>query len=416
MAATVSRDDLPTYKTDSPMPKIQASQALARFRVLDLSRVRAGPNCVRMLTDFGADVIRIEPPPGVDPNEAMFAANRRGGDFQNINRNKRSMTLNLKKPGALDILMRLVKDADVVVENWRPDVKKKLGVDYAALAAVNPRIILASISGFGQDGPYAWRPGFDQILQGMGGLMSVTGHAESGPMRAGLAVADMSAGLYAALGILTALLEREVSGQGQWVHSSLLHSQIAMMDFQGARYLNDQDVPVQVGNNHPTSSPMGLFEASDGMFNLGASGEGNWVRLCKLIARPDWLSDPEFANETLRVQHRERLNAELAKIFKSKTVVQWVDALNEVGVPTGPVYTVPQMFEDVQVKHLGVTTSLMTNFGKEMHYITQPVTLERTPSKVVAPAPEWGEHTDEVLAEAGYNAQEIRQFHEDAVV
>ena len=235
-------------------------------------------------------------------------------------------------------------------------------------------------------------------------------------MRAGLAVADMSAGLYAALGILTALLEREVSGQGQWVHSSLLHSQIAMMDFQGARYLNDQDVPVQVGNNHPTSSPMGLFEASDGMFNLGASGEGNWVRLCKLIARPDWLSDPEFANETLRVQHRERLNAELAKIFKSKTVVQWVDALNEVGVPTGPVYTVPQMFEDVQVKHLGVTTSLMTNFGKEMHYITQPVTLERTPSKVVAPAPEWGEHTDEVLAEAGYNAQEIRQFHEDAVV
>ena len=416
MAATVSRDALPTYKTDSPMPKIQASEALARFRVLDLSRVRAGPNCVRMLTDFGADVIRIEPPPGVDPNEAMFAANRRGGDFQNINRNKRSMTLNLKKPGALDILMRLVKDADVVVENWRPDVKKKLGVDYAALAAVNPRIILASISGFGQDGPYAWRPGFDQILQGMGGLMSVTGHAESGPMRAGLAVADMSAGLYAALGILTALLEREVSGQGQWVHSSLLHSQIAMMDFQGARYLNDQDVPVQVGNNHPTSSPMGLFEASDGMFNLGASGEGNWVRLCKLIARPDWLSDPEFANETLRVQHRERLNAELAKIFKSKTVAQWVDELNEVGVPSGPVYTVPQMFEDVQVKHLGVTTSLMTNFGKEMHYITQPVTLERTPSKVVAPAPEWGEHTDEVLAEAGYNAQEIRQFHEDEVV
>lgn len=398
------------------MPKIQASQALARFRVLDLSRVRAGPNCVRMLTDFGADVIRIEPPPGIDPNEAMFAANRRGGDFQNINRNKRSMTLNLKKPGALDILLRLVKDADVVVENWRPDVKKKLGVDYAALAAVNPRIILASISGFGQDGPYAWRPGFDQILQGMGGLMSVTGHAESGPMRAGLAVADMSAGLYAALGILTALLEREVSGQGQWVHSSLLHSQIAMMDFQGARYLNDQDVPVQVGNNHPTSSPMGLFEASDGMFNLGASGEGNWVRLCKLIARPDWLSDPEFANETLRVQHRERLNAELAKIFKSKTVVQWVDELNEMGVPSGPVYTVPQMFEDVQVKHLGVTTSLMTPFGKEMHYITQPVTLERTPSKVVAPAPEWGEHTDEVLAEAGYNAQEIRQFHQDAVV
>jgi crotonobetainyl-CoA:carnitine CoA-transferase CaiB-like acyl-CoA transferase len=398
------------------MPKIQASQALSRFRVLDLSRVRAGPNCVRMLTDFGADVIRIEPPPGVDPNEAMFAANRQGGDFQNINRNKRSMTLNLKKPGALAILMHLVKDADVVVENWRPDVKKKLGLDYDSLAAVNPRIILACISGFGQDGPYAWRPGFDQIVQGMGGLMSVTGHAESGPVRAGLAVADMSAGLYAALGILTALLEREVSGKGQWLHVSLLHSQIAMMDFQAASYLNEQDVPVQVGNDHPTSSPMGLFECSDGVFNLGASGEGNWLRLCKLLERDDWLADPALQTEPLRVKNRAPLTAALADIFKQKTVAQWVDALNAAGVPAGPVYTVPQMFEDEQVKHLGVTTSLMTNFGKEMHYITQPVTLERTPSKVVAPAPDWGEHTDEVLLEAGYSAEEIRQFHIDSVV
>jgi crotonobetainyl-CoA:carnitine CoA-transferase CaiB-like acyl-CoA transferase len=398
------------------MPKIQASQALSRFRVLDLSRVRAGPNCVRMLTDFGADVIRIEPPAGVDPNEAMFAANRQGGDFQNINRNKRSMTLNLKKPGALEILMRLVKEADVVVENWRPDVKKKLGVDYEALAAVNPRIILASISGFGQDGPYAWRPGFDQIVQGMGGLMSVTGHAESGPVRAGLAVADMSAGLYTALGILTALLEREVSGKGQWVHASLLHSQIAMMDFQAARYLNDQDIPVQVGNNHPTSSPMGLFDGSDGVFNLGASGEGNWVRLCQVVERPKWLADPEFRDEPLRVKHRQRLNDALAVIFKQKTVADWVTLLNEAGVPAGPVYTVPQVFEDVQVRHLGVTTSLMTNFGKEMHYINQPVTLERTPSKVVAPAPDWGEHTDEVLQEAGYSEAEIQQFHTHNVV
>jgi crotonobetainyl-CoA:carnitine CoA-transferase CaiB-like acyl-CoA transferase len=398
------------------MAKIQASAALARFRVLDLSRVRAGPNCVRMLTDFGADVIRIEPPPGVDPNEAMFAANRRSGDFQNINRNKRSMTLNLKRPGARDILMRLVKDADVLVENWRPNVKKKLGLDYDSLAAVNPRIILASISGFGQDGPLASRPGFDQIVQGMGGLMSVTGHPESGPVRAGLAVADMSAGLYTALGILTALLEREVSGKGQWVHASLLHSQIAMMDFQMARYLNDNDVPVQVGNDHPTSSPMGLFEARDGVFNLGASGEGNWIRLCKALERPEWLSDPEFKTETLRVKHRDRLTVALAKVFKESTVGSWVTLLNDAGVPAGPIYTVAQVFEDEQVKHLGVTTSLMTDFGKEMHYINQPVTLERTPSKVVAPAPSWGQHTDEVLAEAGYSQEDIWQFHADAVV
>lgn len=398
------------------MPKIQASAALSRFRVLDLSRVRAGPNCVRILTDFGADVIRIEPPQGVDPNEAMFAANRRGGDFQNINRNKRSMTLNLKKPGALDILMRLVKDADVLVENWRPEVKHKLGLDYDSLAKVNPRIILASISGFGQDGPMASRPGFDQIVQGMGGLMSVTGLPGSGPVRAGLAVADMSAGLYAALGILTALLEREVSGQGQWVHASLLHAQIAMMDFQMARYLNDNDLPVQVGNDHPTSSPMGLFEASDGVFNLGASGEGNWVRLCKLLVRDDWLNDPAYATEPLRVQNRDRLTPALAEVFRHRRVQEWVGMLNDAGIPAGPVYTVPQVFEDEQVQHLGVTSSLVTDFGKEMHYITQPVTLARTPSKVVAQAPNWGQHTDEVLGEAGYSEEAIRQFHADAVV
>ena len=324
------------------MAKIQASLALSRFKVIDLSRVRAGPNCVRILTDFGADVVRVEPPEGVDPNEAMFAANRKGGDFQNINRNKRSMTLNLKKEGAMDILKRMIAEADVVVENWRPDVKDRLGLDYESLKALNPRIILASISGFGQDGPYAWRPGFDQIIQGMGGLMSVTGEPEHGPIRAGLAVADLSAGLYCAIGILVALIERETSGQGQWVQSSLLHSQIAMMDFQMARYLNDNDVPVQVGNNHPTSSPMGLFEASDGCFNLGASGEGNWKRFCEVLQKPEWFQDPEFVTEPLRVKNRARLNQLIAQEFPKKTVHQWVSLLNQAGVPAGPVYTVPQ--------------------------------------------------------------------------
>ncbi|MFP5406662.1 MAG: CaiB/BaiF CoA transferase family protein, partial [Gammaproteobacteria bacterium] len=252
------------------MPGISASPALAGLRVLDLSRVRAGPTCVRMLADFGADVIRIEPPPGVDPNERMFAGNRMGGDFQNLNRNKRSLTLNLKKPQGLEILRRLVRDADVVVENWRPDVKQRLGLDYESLRAINPRIILASISGFGQDGPYAGRPGFDQIVQGMGGLMSVTGFPETGPIRAGIAVSDSSTGLYAAIGILVALRERDASGEGQWVQASLLHSQVAMMDFQVARYLNEGDIPRPAGNDHPTSSPMGLFQAADGPFNIGA--------------------------------------------------------------------------------------------------------------------------------------------------
>ena len=398
------------------MPKIQASAALSSFKVIDLSRVRAGPNCVRILTDFGADVIRVEPPQGVDPNEAMFAANRKGGDFQNINRNKRSLTLNLKKEGALNILKRMVADADVVVENWRPDVKARLGLDYESLRAINPRIILASISGFGQDGPYAWRPGFDQIIQGMGGLMSVTGEPTQGPIRAGLAVADLSAGLYCAIGILVALIERQSSGQGQWVQSSLLHSQIAMMDFQMARFLNDGDLPVQVGNNHPTSSPMGLFSASDGFLNLGASGEGNWQRFCEVLEKPDWLEDPEFRTEPLRVKNRERLNDLIANEFKNKTVHQWVLELNKAGVPAGPIYNVPEVFEDEQVKHLNVTATLPTQFGKDMHFITQPVVLSRTPSRVVAPAPGWGEHTDEVLQDLGFSDVEIRGLHDRQVV
>jgi crotonobetainyl-CoA:carnitine CoA-transferase CaiB-like acyl-CoA transferase len=398
------------------MPKISAASALSRFRVLDLSRVRAGPTCVRMLADFGADVIRIEPPPGIDPNEAMFAADRLSGDFQNLNRNKRSLTLNLKTPEGLQVFRRMVADADVVVENWRPDVKTRLGVDYESLAAINPRIILASISGFGQDGPYVNRPGFDQIVQGMGGLMSVTGMPGQGPVRAGLAVADSSTGLYAAIGILIALLEREESGVGQWLHASLLHTQIAMMDFQAARYLNEGDVPVQLGNDHPTSSPMGLFEASDGYVNLGASGEGNWKRFCDQLDAPHWLADPEFVTEKLRVKNRDRLNEEIQQRFRTRPVAWWVESLNAAGVPCGPVYSVPQMFEDAQVRHLQVSQQMNTPEGIERHYITQPVTLSRTPSTLMRSAPGWGEHTDELLNEAGYDEAAIEQLHAQGVV
>lgn len=398
------------------MSKIHASEALKPFRVLDLSRVRAGPNCVRVLSDFGADVIRIEPPKGVDPNEAMFAANRTGGDFQNLNRNKRSLTLNLKKPGALEIFMKLVETADVVVENWRPDVKRKLGLDYETLAKVNPRIILASISGYGQTGPYADRPGFDQIMQGMGGLMSVTGFPESGPVRAGLAVADMSAGLYSAIGILVALVERERSGKGQWVQTSLLHSQISMMDFQVARYLNEGDVPVQAGNDHPTSSPMGLFTASDGVFNIGASGRGNWIRLCNMLGHPEWIDHPDFDSEKKRVTNRKKISELLEVEFAKNTVDHWVTELNNAGVPAGPVYTVPQVVEDAQVKHLGVVADVAAPEQPTRRYITQPMILSRTPAEVATQAPGWGEHTDEVLGELGFTDADIAGLHERGVV
>ncbi|MCP1403380.1 CaiB/BaiF CoA transferase family protein [Achromobacter insolitus] len=398
------------------MARINASSTLSRFRVLDLSRVRAGPTCVRILADFGADVIRIEPPAGIDPNEAMFAADRTGGDFQNLNRNKRSMTLNLKKPEGLAVFKQLVASADVVVENWRPDVKSRLGVDYEALRAINPRIILASISGFGQDGPYADRPGFDQIIQGMGGLMSVTGFPGGGPLRAGLAVADCGTGIYAAVGVLLALIEREQSGVGQWVHSSLLHTQIALMDFQAARYLNDGDTPVQAGNDHPTSSPMGLFEGSDGAFNLGASGEGNWRRLCACLEMPQWLEDPRYATEKLRVANRASLNESLAQRFREHPVAHWVGLLNQAGVPAGPVYSIPQVFEDEQVQHLGVAQPVEDEAGHAYRLISQPVALTRTPARIARPAPGWGEHTREMLGEIGYAAADIERLYDEGVV
>ncbi len=389
--------------------------ALSHLKVIDLSRVRAGPNCVRVLADFGAQVIRVEPPPGVDPNESMFMGNRDGGDFQNLNRNKRSLTLNFKKPQALEVFMRLVAQADIVVENWRPDVKHRLGVDYDALKRVNPRIILASISGYGQSGPYVKRPSFDQVMQGMGGLMSVTGEPGSGPMRAGTAVADLSAGLYAAIGIFVALTEREKSGEGQWVQSDLLHAQVAMMDFQIARYTNEGTVPVQEGNNHPTCSPMGMFKASDGYFNLGVAGDGLWARFCTLIERPQWLTDEGFSTEALRVKNRPRLNGMVNDVFSTRSVAAWVHLLNDGGVPAGPVYSVPDLLEDEQVKHLGVTHTLQAPGEPQRSYVTQPVKMSRTPATVRTPAPGWGEHTEEILHELGYSAQEMTDFQTQGV-
>src|SRR5947208_12527132 len=300
------------------MPSIAASSALSRLRILDFSRVRAGPTCVRQFADFGADVIKIESPPGVDPNENMGGP-RDGPDMQNLHRNKRAMTLNLKLPAARAVLERLVKTADVVVENYRPDVKYRLGIDYESLAKINPRIILASISGFGQDGPYRDRPGFDQIAQGMSGLMSVTGAPGKGPMRTGAAIADMAAGLFAALGIMTALLERETSGKGQWVQSSLLQSGIALLDFQAARYLMKGEVPPQVGNDHPTSMPTSAYKTADGYINVAASGEGMWQRLCETIGRKDLLESEQFRGAENRAKNRMQLKAVVNEDLAQRT-------------------------------------------------------------------------------------------------
>jgi len=385
--------------------------ALGDVRVLDLSRVRSGPTCVKQLADFGADVIKIETPLG-DGDGAV----REGPDFQNLHRNKRSLTLNLKAPKGREIFLRLVAGADVVVENYRPDVKHRLGLDYESLRAVNPRIILASISGFGQDGPYAERPGFDQIAQGMSGLMSVTGFADQPPLRSGAAIADVTAGLHAALGVLTALYEREHSGQGQWVHSSLLMSGIALLDFQAARYLMKGEVPQRSGNDHPTSMPTSAYATADGHINIGAYGQPFWMRLCEALARADLLQDPRFSTDPLRVRHRAELNTELARSFSQNSSAHWISLLNLNGVPCGPIYAMDQVFADPQVQHLGAAQTLQHPQLGPIQVINQAATLTRTPAQLLSATPALGEQSGEVLMQAGYSAAEIEQFRREGVI
>lgn len=392
-----------------------ASAALSRFTVLDLTRVRSGPTCVRQLADWGAKVIKIDALTE-DSGGEQPGGPRQGSDFQNLHRNKRAMTLNLKTPEGLEVFERLAEQADVVVENFRPDVKKKLGIDYESLRQINPGLVYGSISGFGQDGPYHKRPGFDQIAQGMGGLMSITGAPGEGPMRVGIPVADLTAGLFCAMGILTALLEREVSGKGQWVQTSLLQAQIFMLDFQAARWLMEKEVAKQAGNNHPTSIPTGVFKTSDGYINIATTGGRIWERCAQAIGAPELYSHPDYLTAPARSKNRDALNAEIEKRTLTKSTETWVRELNEAGVPCGPIYAIDQMFEDEQVKHLGIAQEVPNDEGRDIRLVGQPMTLSRTPSRMVARPPEFGEQTGEVLKEFGFGADEIAALKKGKIV
>ncbi len=391
------------------------SGPLSRFKVLDLTRVRAGPTAVRQLADWGADVIKIEAPRTAHVDDGL-GGSRNSSDFQNLHRNKRAMTLNLKHPEGVAILKHMAQSADVLVENYRPRVKHRLGIDYEALRALNPRLVYASISGFGQDGPYGDLPGFDQVAQGMGGLMSVTGLPGQGPVRAGIPVADLTAGLYCAQGILIALLEREQSGEGQWVQSSLLQAQVAMLDFQATRWLMDGVVPAQAGNNHPTGIPTGVFKTSDGNINIAATGDAIYKRFCEVIERPDLLTNPDYATPRARSKNRDAINALIQNIIIHHSSAHWVSVFNKAGVPSGQINDIKQVFEDPQVQHLGMAVPVAHPEMGEIKLVGQGVSLSRTPFKVVSATPAQGAHTDEVLKAAGYDAAAIAGFRERGVI
>jgi crotonobetainyl-CoA:carnitine CoA-transferase CaiB-like acyl-CoA transferase len=386
---------------------------LGDIRVIDLTVARAGPTCVRQLADWGADVIRVEPPPG--PAAPDLTGSRHGCDFQHLHRNKRSLSLNLKAPGAREVLMRLVDTADVLIENMRPPVKDRLGFDFGTVHERNPRLVYGSISGFGQDGPYAGRGGVDQIAQGMGGLMSVTGRPGDGPVRAGIPVADLASGLYLAVGVLVALHDRDRTGVGRWVQTSLLESMIAMMDFQAARWTIDRQIPPQEGNHHPTSVPMGCFASADGYVNIGAAGGRLLDNLSQVIGLPGLPADPRFDSAAKRSANRAELNALIAEQLRTRTTAEWVEALNQAGVPCGPVYRMDEVFADPQVEHLAMTEPVEHPALGRLDILRNAVRMTDGPATVRRPSPDVGDHTAEVLAELGYPQAEIDRLREQGV-
>jgi formyl-CoA transferase len=390
------------------MPHIPASEALSRFRVVDMAQVRAGPTAARQLADWGADVIQVQMPEHMRGDDTL--GGQEGSDYQYTHRNKRSITLNLKEPDGIAVLEKLVATADVLLENFRPDVKKRLGIDYEALSAVNPRLVYASISGFGQTGPYAARPGFDQIAQGMGGLMSVTGLPGQGPVRAGIPIADLCGGIFAAYGVTVALLEREQSGKGQWLHTSLLEAMIYMMDFQTSRWTIDHEIAGQAGNFHPTSIPTGVYETKDGHINIAVFGGRIWQRFAEAMGAPEWVTDERSKTKSNRSVHRDWLNAEIEKRLKEDTSDHWIEKLNAAGVACGRINNIRQTFEEPQVRHLGILKKVTSPHLGEQVLVGQPVTLTRTPSTIARAAPRRGEHSEEVLREIGYAAEELARM------
>ena len=375
-----------------------AAGALAGLRVVDLTTARSGPTCVRQLADMGADVIQVLRPGLSDLN---------GSDAWNLHRNKQSIVVDLQTDAGRAILLRLAERADVLVENWRPSVKTRLKIDPESVWAVNPRLVYASISGFGQDGPYADRPGLDQVVQGLSGLMSVTGPAGTGPWRAGIAVADLAAGTFLTQGVLAALIVRERTGRGQWVHTSLLEALLNLMDFQAARWLIDKEVPIQVGNEHPTLPAMGTFRTSDGYVNIAVLS--GFERFFAAIGAPHLATDPRFQDSAGRHAHRAELNSAIQEAMLARNTDEWIDKIAAV-VPCGPVLSLDEVFANPQVRHLEMTRTVQHPPAGPIDVLRSPVTFSETPTSIRSGPPIPGADTEKVLGELGYGPEAIEEL------
>ncbi|MBV9782880.1 MAG: CoA transferase [Acidisphaera sp.] len=386
---------------------------LSGITVLDLTLARAGPTCVRHLADWGAEVIRIEPP---DTGGEEISGKRHGFDFQNLHRNKRAIRLNLKDPDGHAAFMKLAARADVIVENMRAAVKHRLKIAWEDVHAINPRLVYGSISGFGQDGPYGKRAGVDQIAQGMGGLMSITGLPGQGPVRVGIPIADLTAGNLLALGIMVALFDREHSGEGRWVTTSLLEAQIFMLDFQASRWLMEGEVAQQAGNDHPTGIPTGVFPTSDGYINIAASSGRLWDRFCDTVDKPDWKAKPEWQNQAGRSADRKAINAAIGEITSTRPATHWIELFEEAGIPCGPIYTIDQVFADPQVKHLRMARPVEHPKLGRTELVASAINISGISKDIRTPTPEAGANTDEVLRWAGYEDAAIARMRERGVV
>ncbi len=403
---------------ESPADKAAFAAAETRLplngiTVLDLTLARAGPTAVRHFADWGANVIRIEPP----AEEAEDVTGRRHGfDFQNLHRNKRAITLNLKTKEGHAAFMRLAAKADVILENMRANVKHRLKVSYDDVKAVNPRIVYGSISGFGQDGPYGPRAGVDQIAQGMGGLMSITGEPGRGPMRVGIPIDDLTAGNLLALGCMMALFDRERTGVGRWVTTSLLEAQIFMLDFQASRWLMEGEVAGQAGNDHPTGIPTGVFPTSDGHINIAASSARVFTRFCEAIGRPDWLQKEEWKSQGGRSKDRKAINAAISEITATKPSNHWIELFEANGIPCGPIYSIDQVFADPQVKHLGMATKMASPFVGEKEVVASAINISGFSKAIRAHTPDAGEHNDEILKSVGYTDADLEDMRKKGAI